>query len=131
MVAQWIASVASEAVVASGHGHKHGTPGVPKCSWPVQIVSPDRDLDFTECFELVVLLPAPLLLAILIGGAQVFYLTRWLRRTGPGSIDWVTRSARNERVAKTKRVSQHRPLRLEILGHARPNKGRAHRCTKC
>jgi hypothetical protein len=104
MVSQWFVSAAGLAAVSKGH-HRDSKPGEPTCRWQIPIVSKDRDFDFTECFETVVLLPAPLLLALLIALAQIFSVTRRLRRTGPGCLDWTTRSSNNERVAKIKTVS--------------------------
>lgn len=106
--AQWFATAA----VAHGGGHKKHTPGTIKCSWPIEVVSRHREFDLTECFELAILQPVPLILSILVGLAQIAYRTRKLRQTGPDSLDWITRSARNEKVAKTKVVSS--VVRLEM-----------------
>ncbi|WOO86211.1 Metal resistance protein YCF1 [Vanrija pseudolonga] len=95
--AQWFATTA----LAHSGGKKH-TPGTIKCSWPIQVVSRRREFDLTECFELAILQPVPLVLSILVGLAQILYRTRKLKQTGPDSLDWITRSARNEKVAKTK-----------------------------
>lgn len=97
MALQWYAS-------AAAHAHGHRKPGDLHCSWPLKIVSERRDLDFTQCFEMAVMLPAPLVLAIVVGLAQIFTVTRKLRRTGRDSLDWIERTPRNERAARAKVV---------------------------
>jgi ABC-type multidrug transport system fused ATPase/permease subunit len=100
MASQWFLA-ASAAHGATAHPEKP-TPGEPRCAWPPAVLDPSRDFDFSECFELAVLLPAPLLLASLVATFQIVRRRQKLRRTGEGSLDWVIRSARNERVARTK-----------------------------
>ncbi|BEJ18143.1 hypothetical protein CspHIS471_0704200 [Cutaneotrichosporon sp. HIS471] len=100
MALQWFLA-ASAAHGATAHPAKPN-PGEPQCSWPPPILDPTRDFDFTECFELAVLLPAPLLLTCLIAIFQIITQRQKLRRTGQGSLDWVVRGLRNERVARVK-----------------------------
>lgn len=109
MASQWFLA-ASAAHSATSKKGKHGQhpPGEPKCTWPPLVLDPSRDFDFSECFELAVLLPAPLLLASLVATYQIISRKRQLRRTGEGSLDWTTRGTRNERVARTKLVSMPR-----------------------
>ncbi|WWC68420.1 uncharacterized protein I206_102347 [Kwoniella pini CBS 10737] len=74
-----------------------------RCSWPLQISSQERDLDFTQCFEHAVLLPAPLVLAILIGTAQIFSISRRLKKLQEqGGLIWQNRTKRNERICTLK-----------------------------
>lgn len=79
------------------------------CSWPIQIVSHERELDLTQCFEQIVLLPVPLLLAFGIALVQVISINRRLKR-GPrdGGVSWIPRSAAGERMARAKVVSRYR-----------------------
>ncbi|GMK60092.1 hypothetical protein CspeluHIS016_0903090 [Cutaneotrichosporon spelunceum] len=100
MASQWFIA-ASAAHGATAHSAKVNL-GEPKCSWPPVVLDPKRDFDFSECFELTVILPAPLLLTSLIAIFQIITRRQMLRRTGVGSVDWVVRGARNERVARTK-----------------------------
>ncbi|KAK8865675.1 hypothetical protein IAR55_000820 [Kwoniella newhampshirensis] len=73
------------------------------CVWPIPIVSHDRNLDLTQCFEHAVLLPAPLVITILIALAQIFSIT-WKRRKASqdGGIKWIARTKRNEWVCAIK-----------------------------
>lgn len=116
MATQWAAVLSGGAHVyghGHGHGHKHGKhsnathpPGEPTCTWPIPIISRTRDLDLTECFELAVLLPLPLVITFISALVQVILVRSRLRRTGSGSLDWIKRAARSERVAVVKSVSQ-------------------------
>ncbi|WWC88113.1 uncharacterized protein L201_003017 [Kwoniella dendrophila CBS 6074] len=74
-----------------------------QCSWPLRIVSQARVLDLTQCFEHAVLLPVPLLLAILIGTAQIFSISRKLKKPQEqGGLIWQNRTKRNERICTLK-----------------------------
>ncbi|WVF70658.1 hypothetical protein IAT40_005451 [Kwoniella sp. CBS 6097] len=76
-----------------------------QCSWPPKIVSSHRDLDFTQCFEHAVLLPVPLALVILIGSAQIFSISRRLKKPiAQGGLRWEERTKRNKSIAKLKGV---------------------------
>lgn len=76
-----------------------------QCTWPPQVVSRTRDLDFTECFEYALLLPVPLVFALLVGTAQVLIISRRLKHdTVSGGIPWVTRSVAGERICRIKLV---------------------------
>ena len=81
------------------------SPGEGSCFLPLQIISRTRELDLTECFELAVLLPFPLVLAILVGTSQVSSISRRIKR-GPltGGVIWVNRSVAGERVCRIKLV---------------------------
>ncbi|TYJ52875.1 hypothetical protein B9479_006510 [Cryptococcus floricola] len=80
-----------------GHTHGHG------CSWPPKIVSTNRDLDLTSCFEHAILLPAPLVITILLGLAQVIRISRKLKRSeAEGGLTWIKRSKLGERICVTK-----------------------------
>ncbi|OCF43197.1 metal resistance protein ycf1 [Kwoniella heveanensis CBS 569] len=73
------------------------------CSWPPKIVSSHRDLDFTQCFEHAVLLPVPLAIVILLGSAQIFFVSRRLKKPdAEGGLRWQERTKRNKSIAKTK-----------------------------
>lgn len=103
---QWyaVAELAQLAAAAKGHGKR--PPGKPSCSWPPQVISGDRQVDFTECFELTVLLPLPILLATIAATASIISTSKKLRKVGPEGIDWIKRSPRSERVARIKSVGQ-------------------------
>ncbi|KAL7423700.1 hypothetical protein Q5752_001282 [Cryptotrichosporon argae] len=73
-------------------------PSARACAWPPRLAAPDR-FDLSECFELIVLLPVPLLLATLMGAAQMYAFRRRLR---DGRIQKQTRSVRSEKVGKIK-----------------------------
>ncbi|WVN85580.1 uncharacterized protein L203_100729 [Cryptococcus depauperatus CBS 7841] len=73
------------------------------CAFPPKIMSPHRQLDFTQCFENAVLLPVPLVLTILLGSIQLFKVSRLLRRSEEqGGIRWIKRPKANERVCAIK-----------------------------
>lgn len=103
--AQWyaVAELVQLSAAAKGHG-KDRPPGKPTCSWPPNIISGDRQVDFTECFELTVLLPLPILLAAIAAIVSIVSTSKKLRKVGPEGIDWIKRSARSERVASIKSV---------------------------
>ncbi|KIR43264.1 metal resistance protein ycf1 [Cryptococcus deuterogattii 99/473] len=80
---------------------KHSRPY--DCTFPPKIVSSHRDLDFTQCFEHAVLLPAPLAFFTLLALSQIFKITRQLKKGGlNGGLEWITRSRRSERICSTK-----------------------------
>ncbi|WWD05496.1 hypothetical protein V865_003573 [Kwoniella europaea PYCC6329] len=82
---------------------KSHTEPIYRCSWPIQVVSRERELDLTQCFEHAVLLPAPLVIAILIGTAQIFSISRRLKKSQEqGGLVWQNRTKRNERISTLK-----------------------------
>lgn len=84
-------------------GSKHSRPY--DCTFPPKIVSSHRDLDFTQCFEHAVLLPAPLAFFTLLALSRVFKITRQLKKARlNGGFEWITRSRRSERICSTKLV---------------------------
>lgn len=102
---QWYAAAELAQLAAAAKGHsKDRPPGKPTCHWPPKVVSGDRQVDFTECFELTVLLPLPILLALIAATASIVSTSKRLRRVGPDGIDWIKRSPRSERVARIKTV---------------------------
>ncbi|WVQ85431.1 hypothetical protein IAT38_007596 [Cryptococcus sp. DSM 104549] len=72
-----------------------------ECSWPPKIISTQRDLDLTQCFEHAILLPAPLAITILLALVQIFRITRGLRKQD-GGIKWIERSKMGERICAVK-----------------------------
>ncbi|KAK4685724.1 hypothetical protein P7C73_g4418, partial [Tremellales sp. Uapishka_1] len=79
------------------------TPASTVCHWPLQVISDDRDLDLTICFELAVLLPLPLLVAIVAGSARLFQIRRAMKKSpAEGGLTWRTRSERSETISKVK-----------------------------
>ena len=81
------------------------------------MVSQSRDLDFTQCFEHAVLLPIPLIFAIIAGAAQIFSKSRRLKLgQGKNGLIWVIKGRLNERVCRIKMVSWSYCIRpYEIL----------------
>ncbi len=75
------------------------------CTWPLHPISQIRDLDLTQCFEHAILLPVPLVLAIIGGSAQIFSKSRRLKRGKEnGGSAWFTRGERGERIGRIKLV---------------------------
>ncbi|WRT65913.1 uncharacterized protein IL334_002864 [Kwoniella shivajii] len=92
--------MASQAVFESFKAHDEP---IYQCTWPLQIVSQARDLDFTQCFEHAVLLPAPLVMTILLGTAQIINTSRKLKKSQEqGGLIWQNRTKRNERICTLK-----------------------------
>ncbi|WWD18144.1 hypothetical protein CI109_102593 [Kwoniella shandongensis] len=78
------------------------------CSWPIPIVSRQRDLDLTQCFEHAFLLPVPLLFTIILASAQIFSISHRLRKDPEdGGVRWITRTKRGEKISA---------LKLHLLG---------------
>jgi hypothetical protein len=71
------------------------------CPWPIRIIARHRDLDFTSCFEHLVLLPAPLLLTLGCSIAQTITLIK-KRKSG---LKWIDRGEAGERIGRMKVVS--------------------------
>lgn len=99
---QWYAAAELAQLSAASKGGRK--PGQPTCSWPPDVVSGSREVDFTECFELTVLLPVPVLIATAAAIVSIVSTSKRLRKVGPDGIDWIKRSPRSERVARIKTV---------------------------
>lgn len=69
------------------------------CHWPLRIVAKHRDLDFTSCFEHLVLLPAPLLVTLFVAVWQLISKKR-------ASSAWIDRGTAGERIGRMKVVSR-------------------------
>jgi hypothetical protein len=73
----------------------------PRCSWPFNFVSTTRDLDVSQCFEHIVVMPLPLVLAILIALYRIISIKRGLRN---GKLVWNERLSGSRRLCNAKMV---------------------------
>lgn len=74
----------------------------PRCTWPLNVVSPTRDLDVSQCFEHAVVLPLPSVLALLIALYRLITIKRGLSN---GKIQWQERPRDSQRLCTAKVVS--------------------------
>jgi ATP-binding cassette subfamily C (CFTR/MRP) protein 1 len=76
------------------------------CQWPLRPISQTRDLDLTSCFEHAVLLPLPLVVAIVAGAAQMIRVRRRMKKdVESGGVTWQKRGKGSELVCRLKMVS--------------------------
>jgi ATP-binding cassette subfamily C (CFTR/MRP) protein 1 len=74
----------------------------PRCTWPLNVVSPTRDLDVSQCFEHAVVLPLPSILAMIIVLYRFIVIKRGLSR---GKIQCQDRPRDSRRLCTAKVVS--------------------------
>jgi ATP-binding cassette subfamily C (CFTR/MRP) protein 1 len=74
----------------------------PRCTWPLNAVSPTRDLDVSQCFEHAVVLPLPSILALIIVLYRFIVIKRGL---SSGKIQWQDRPRDSRRLCMAKVVS--------------------------
>jgi len=74
----------------------------PRCTWPLNVVSPTRDLDVSQCFEHAVVMPLPSILAIIIVLYRLVVIKRGL---SSGKIQWQDRPRDSRRLCMAKIVS--------------------------
>lgn len=74
----------------------------PQCSWPLNIISTSRELDFSQCFEYAVLLPQPLVLATFIALTRILVIKSQLKS---GKTVWQERLRGSRRLCTAKVVS--------------------------
>jgi len=74
----------------------------PQCTWPLNVVSPTRDLDVSQCFEHAVVLPLPSVLAMIIVLYRLIIIKRGLRN---GKMTWQERPRDSRRLCTAKIVS--------------------------
>jgi ATP-binding cassette subfamily C (CFTR/MRP) protein 1 len=74
----------------------------PRCTWPLNVVSPTRDLDVSQCFEHAVVMPLPSVLAMIIVLYRFIVIKRGLNS---GKIVWQGRPRDSRRLCTGKMVS--------------------------
>jgi len=76
----------------------------PRCTWPLNVVSPTRDLDVSQCLEHAVVMPLPSVLAMIIVLYRIIVIKRGLSN---GKITWQDRPRDSRRLCTAKTVSRY------------------------